>query len=92
MLVLTRSREESIMIGENIEVRVLEVRGGRVRLGIGAPSHVSIYRGEIYRAIQQENLEAARAAEGENTLPNVLPSDVKKSPDSAKKSLPSSNI
>lgn len=60
MLVLTRMREESLMIGENIEVRILDVRGDRVRLGIVAPSEVAIYRAEIYQAIQKENMEASR--------------------------------
>lgn len=60
MLVLTRAREEGIMIGDDIEVRVLDLRGDRVRLGIVAPAQVPIHRTEVYLAIQRENLEASR--------------------------------
>ncbi|MDW8107756.1 MAG: carbon storage regulator CsrA [Armatimonadota bacterium] len=61
MLVLTRKVNQSIMIGDEIEVIVLEVRGEQVRLGIKAPRHVAVHRREIYEAIQQENLRAAQA-------------------------------
>ena len=63
MLVLTRQRNESIMIGDNIEVTLLEVRGDKVRLGSRAPVDVRIFRKEIYEAIQAENLAASQAAE-----------------------------
>jgi len=58
MLVLTRRRDQSVRIGSTIEVRVLEVGNGYVRLGISAPRHISIYRDEVYRRIQEENREA----------------------------------
>ncbi len=61
MLVLTRKVNQSIMIGDDIEVIVLEVRGEQVRLGIKAPRTVTVHRREIYEAIQQENLRAAEA-------------------------------
>ncbi len=61
MLVLTRAKDEAIMIGDDIEITVVEVRGDRVRLGIRAPQHVSIHRKEVYVAIRDANLEAARA-------------------------------
>ncbi len=61
MLVLTRKVNQSIMIGDEIEVVVLEVRGEQVRLGIKAPRNVTVHRREIYDAIQQENLRAAQA-------------------------------
>ncbi len=61
MLVLTRKVNQSIMIGDEIEVVVLEVRGEQVRLGIKAPRHIAVHRREIYEAIQQENLRAAQA-------------------------------
>lgn len=60
MLVLTRSREEGIVIGDAIEVKVLDIRGDRVRLGVIAPDDVTIHRKEVYLAIQEENREAAR--------------------------------
>ena len=59
MLVLTRKPRQQIMIGDNIVVNVVEVQGDTVRLAIEAPREVKIYRGEIYRAIQEENTQAA---------------------------------
>lgn len=64
MLILTRKSGEVIRIGEEIVVRVLEVRGQQVRIGIEAPSAVRIYREEIYRAIERENCQAAAADVG----------------------------
>ncbi|SDS98757.1 carbon storage regulator, CsrA [Paenibacillaceae bacterium GAS479] len=61
MLVLSRKKGESILIQEQIEVTVLAVEGDTVKLGIRAPSEVAIYRLEVYKAIQQSNLEAAGA-------------------------------
>ncbi len=59
MLVLSRQRDESIMIGDNVEITVVDIRGDKVRLGISAPSNVSVHRKEVYEAIQRENLKAA---------------------------------
>jgi len=59
MLVLTRKLGEVIRIGDNVTVRVLEVKGNQVRLGVDAPADVRIYREEVYRAIRKENEEAA---------------------------------
>ncbi len=59
MLVLTRKLHQSIVIGDQIEVVVLEVRGEQVRLGIKAPKDVSVHRKEIYEQIQEENKGAA---------------------------------
>ncbi len=61
MLVLTRKSEESVIIGNNIEVKVLAVRGDQVSIGFNAPDEVSIYRKEVYDAIQRENLEAVKS-------------------------------
>ena len=61
MLVLSRGPEEGIMIGADVEVRVLEVRGDRVRLGILAPDDVSVHRKEVFLNIQRENWAAAKA-------------------------------
>ncbi len=63
MLVLTRVKEEAIMIGHQVEVKVLDIRGDRVRLGIVAPPDVPVHRKEVYLAIQKENVEAARPPE-----------------------------
>ncbi|NLJ56751.1 MAG: carbon storage regulator CsrA [Firmicutes bacterium] len=62
MLILTRRKGESIIVGDDIEIFVLEVSGNTVRLGVEAPREVSVHRREIYEAIQQENIAAARAA------------------------------
>ena len=59
MLVLTRKVHQSIVIGEGIEVVVLEVRGEQVRLGIKAPKEVSVHRKEIFEQISQENKSAS---------------------------------
>ncbi|MBM7600541.1 carbon storage regulator [Virgibacillus halotolerans] len=59
MLVLTRKMNESIQIGDNIEIKVLAVEGDQIKLGIDAPKSLDIYRKEIYAAIQQQNNEAA---------------------------------
>lgn len=59
MLVLTRKPRQQIMIGDDIIIHVVEVQGDNVRIAIDAPRDVKIYRGEIYRAIQEENQKAA---------------------------------
>jgi carbon storage regulator len=58
MLVLTRRPGESIVVGENIVVTVIEIKGGQVRIGIDAPREVDVYREEIYEQVRQENLTA----------------------------------
>jgi carbon storage regulator len=60
MLVLSRQRDESIVIGDNIVVTIVDVRGDKVRLGIEAPREVSVHRREVYDAIQRENQQAAQ--------------------------------
>src|SRR5438477_7462169 len=66
MLVLARQREESIMIGDDIEVRIVDLRADKVRLGISAPKSVPVHRKEVYDAIRRENRAAA----------NLRPKDV----------------
>ena len=58
MLVLTRRPGESIVVGDNIVVTVIEIKGGQVRIGIDAPREVDVYREEIYEQVRQENLSA----------------------------------
>lgn len=60
MLVLSRQRDESIIIGDNVVVTVVDVRGDKVRLGIEAPVEISVHRREVYEAIQRENRKAAQ--------------------------------
>jgi len=55
MLVLTRTENESVIIGDDIEIVVTEVRGKKVRLGINAPRDITVHRKEIYEAIQAQN-------------------------------------
>ena len=59
MLVLTRRRDETIMIGDDIEIMVVDIRGDKVRLGITAPKSVAVHRKEVYEAIKRENQAAA---------------------------------
>ena len=59
MLALTRKRGESLVINNNIEITVLEIRGDQIKLGIQAPKDVPIYRKEVYLQIQNENEEAS---------------------------------
>jgi len=58
MLVLSRQKNESIIIGDDVEVIIVDVRGDKVRLGITAPKAISVHRKEVYDAIQQEKAEA----------------------------------
>jgi carbon storage regulator len=59
MLVLSRQRDESIIIGDNVQVTVVDIRGDKVRLGIIAPAEIPVHRKEVYDAIQRENHKAA---------------------------------
>ena len=61
MLVLTRRLNQSIKIGDDVEITVVEVRGDQVRLGVSAPRDVTVHRKEVYLQIQQENRAAAQA-------------------------------
>lgn len=60
MLVLSRQRDETIMIGDDVEITVVDIRGDKVRLGITAPAHIPVHRKEVYDAIQRENRAAAQ--------------------------------
>ncbi|MDQ2798844.1 MAG: carbon storage regulator CsrA [Armatimonadota bacterium] len=63
MLVLTRRLNQSIKIGDDIEITVIEVRGDQVRLGVAAPRDVAVHRKEVYLQIQQENRASANASD-----------------------------
>ena len=71
MLALTRKKGESLVINNNVEITVLEVRGEQVKIGISAPKEVPIYRKEVYTQIQEENT-AASNAEALESLKNLL--------------------
>lgn len=59
MLVLSRQRDQTIMIGDDVEITVVDIRGDKVRLGITAPSKIPVHRKEVYEAIKRENRAAA---------------------------------
>lgn len=60
ILVLSRRRDESIMIGDDIEITIVDIRGDKVRLGINAPPHVPVHRKEVYEAIRQDQAANGR--------------------------------
>ncbi len=62
MLVLSRKKDEVIVIGDDIEITIVDVRGDQVKIGVSAPRSVSIYRKEVYEAIRLENLAAAKSS------------------------------
>ncbi|MFO7818386.1 MAG: carbon storage regulator CsrA [Thermodesulfobacteriota bacterium] len=61
MLILTRRAGESIHLGDEIELTVLEIKGRQVRLGLNVPEDMPVYRDELYKKIQEENLQAVQA-------------------------------
>jgi len=63
MLVLSRQKDESIMIGDDVEITIVDVRGDKVRLGIAAPKSIPVHRREVYDAIQREKREKAEGPE-----------------------------
>lgn len=68
MLVLSRKKNESIVIGENVVVTVIEVRGDKVRLGIDAPKDVAVHRKEVMEAILRENMKFSAPSTEENAV------------------------
>lgn len=67
MLILARKLNESIIVGDQIEISIIDIKGDQVKLGIQAPKKVKVYRKEVYEAIQAENRAAAQSQ------PSVLP-------------------
>ena len=59
MLVLSRQKDESIIIGDDVEITIVDVRGDKVRLGINAPRNITVHRKEVYDAIQREKAQQA---------------------------------
>jgi carbon storage regulator len=78
MLVLSRQRDETIMIGDEIEITVVDIRGDKIRLGISAPARIAVHRKEVYEAIGRENREAAAAAAGAD--PSSIAGSIKPGP------------
>jgi carbon storage regulator len=71
MLALTRKRGEALIVSNNIEVTILDIRGDQVKIGITAPKEVPIYRKEVYLQIQEANKEAMNS-DGMNQLKDLL--------------------
>ncbi len=71
MLVLTRRVEEGIVIGDDVRVRILEIKGHQVKLGIEAPRSTGVFREEIYQRIQEENRRAGQVPEHPGVLSSL---------------------
>jgi carbon storage regulator len=72
MLVLSRQRDESIIIGDNIVITIVDIRGDKVRLGIEAPTEISVHRQEVYELIQRENAQGRQSEQQNSSRPNAL--------------------
>lgn len=77
MLALARKVNQSIVLGNDIEITLLEIKGDQVKIGINAPKSVPIYRKEIYDQIQEENRNAAQAQIDLKELKNLFPGNTK---------------
>jgi carbon storage regulator len=91
MLVLSRQRDETIMIGDDIEVTVVDIRGDKVRLGVNAPRELSVHRKEVYEAIRRENRAAAQAKPEDldnvgNLKPTAAPAKTQQQPQTPSRS------
>lgn len=72
MLALSRKLNQSIIIGNNVEITILEIKGDQVKIGINAPKSVGIYRKEIYLQIQESNKEAAKSSLSAEDMKNLF--------------------
>ncbi|MFC1635380.1 carbon storage regulator CsrA [Planctomycetota bacterium] len=86
MLVLSRQRDESIMIGDDVEIIIVDVRGDKVRLGITAPREIPVHRREIYDAIQREKTEEKQAPEPVDDEPKTKQEEEKPKADKEQES------
>jgi carbon storage regulator len=73
MLVLSRQRDESIMIGDNVVITIVDIRGDKVRLGIEAPQEVPVHRQEVYEAIKRDGRRSTTGAERDALVKNHSP-------------------
>ncbi len=76
MLVLSRQRDETIMIGDDVQITIVDIRGDKVRLGITAPRHIQVHRKEVYEAIKRENERAA--AMSQQDVADIVEGDAEK--------------
>ena len=72
MLALSRKKDESIMLGNDIEITVLEIKGDQVKIGVKAPKSVTIFRKEIYEQIQEENKKAVEQNVDKDTIEKLF--------------------
>jgi carbon storage regulator len=72
MLVLTRKLNESIMVGDEVKITIVDVKGDQVKLGITAPRQIAVHREEVYREIQKENQQAALSKPSLDNLEKLL--------------------
>lgn len=80
MLVLSRKINQSIVIGDDIEIMLVDIRGDQIKLGINAPRNVKIFRKEVYEEIENQNLEASKAnPEQLNILSNFVKNKIENS-------------
>jgi len=77
MLALARKLNQSIVIGNNIEITLIEIKGDQIKIGINAPKSVPIYRKEIYEQIQEENKKAEQTEIDVETLKNLFKGNIK---------------
>ena len=75
MLVLSRQRDESIMIGDDVVITIVDIRGDKVRIGIDAPTRIPVHRQEVYEAIQREN-EMKQLADRAKTDGTAVPREM----------------
>ena len=71
MLILSRKTNQKILIGDDIEITIIEVRGDQVKIGIKAPQEIQVFRQELYKEIQAENKSAATVLSSQPSLPNL---------------------
>jgi len=72
MLVLSRQRDETIMIGDDVEITIVDIRGDKVRLGISAPPHIAVHRKEVYEAIRKEKEASGHFQQGRGPIVESL--------------------
>ena len=72
MLALSRKKDEAIIVNNNVEIRILEIKGDQVKLGISAPKSVPVYRKEVYVQIQESNTESTSSVDAMEALRNIF--------------------
>lgn len=81
MLILSRKKNESVMIGDQIEIKIIAVEGETVRIGIEAPRSIQVHRKEVYDSIKEENQLASQQKMDWDTLKHLIPAEKSKTDD-----------